>query len=535
MGADRPTSGGSVFAGGTVTTLVIGMLIGLLFDEAFLRSGYHPVSMSVDPSLLKSAVGNDPELEAVLRLEELREDNSAQQKALQEARRQFEILETRYHNLEQDFHAAINMERPQTADAPRLPLTPDCILAVRAARQRACPCDTTLCPVLYGGEFCDAPADDLPVCLNNWELPYVNPDGGDSHMWTLNQQTITNKNMRTLNLGKFDQTEDVVVPLTKQVMEHLPAKEVMDPNKYRSCAIVGSSDNLLRQFLGDEINDHDLIIRFNGATTKGFEKHVGRLTNVRFVTNSWLGFREFPQETVIYLDPFSGDPLYGCDRVTECTNATASSNKFVEELKLFRQLRVTQLHPNLAKFLSKPYIDKNHKHYMLSSGFQVALLMSHICQQVDMYGFAGMEPRKYFDHETVQEQFMGAVAKWAQEVKDGVPVTYPFSEQSFKRRSLQEAPEEVRDADEEIAWRMTRRLLKGGKKGKNGPRPKPRPPAPPAEIHVEETPNFPWERDCQEEMVIKGLITVHGVHVTLLDTGKAPLAAEKALDLKKRG
>ena len=34
-------------------------------------------------------------VQAVLRLEELREDNSAQQKALQEARRQFEILETR--------------------------------------------------------------------------------------------------------------------------------------------------------------------------------------------------------------------------------------------------------------------------------------------------------------------------------------------------------------------------------------------------------------------------------------------------------
>ena len=28
--------------------------------------------------------------------------------------------------------------------------------------------------------------------------------------------------------------------------------------------------------------------------------------------------------------------------------------------------------------------------------------MSHICEEVDMYGFAGMEPRKYFDHETVQ-------------------------------------------------------------------------------------------------------------------------------------
>ena len=35
----------------------------MLFDEAFLRSGYHPVAMTVDPTLLKSAVANDPELE----------------------------------------------------------------------------------------------------------------------------------------------------------------------------------------------------------------------------------------------------------------------------------------------------------------------------------------------------------------------------------------------------------------------------------------------------------------------------------------
>jgi hypothetical protein len=55
--------------------------------------------------------------------------------------------------------------------------------------------------------------------------------------------------------------------------------------------------------------------------------------------------QEYPQETVVYLDPNSGDPLYGCDRVTECTNATSTVTKFVEELKLFRQLRVAQLHP----------------------------------------------------------------------------------------------------------------------------------------------------------------------------------------------
>lgn len=108
--------------------------VGLLFDEAFLRSGYHPVAVAVDPTLLKSAVSNDPELEvhpppphqplpecgasagppagrsmpawpfspseaspmqAALRLDELREENAAQQKALTEARRQFEMLESR--------------------------------------------------------------------------------------------------------------------------------------------------------------------------------------------------------------------------------------------------------------------------------------------------------------------------------------------------------------------------------------------------------------------------------------------------------
>jgi hypothetical protein len=68
----------------------------LLFDEAFLRSGYHPVAVAVDPSLLKSAASNDPELDAVLRLDELREENAAQQKALTEARRQFEMLENRF-------------------------------------------------------------------------------------------------------------------------------------------------------------------------------------------------------------------------------------------------------------------------------------------------------------------------------------------------------------------------------------------------------------------------------------------------------
>jgi hypothetical protein len=87
----------------------------------------------------------------------------------------------------------------------------------------------------------------------------------------------------------------------------------------------------------------------------------------------------------------------------------------------------------VARWLSTPYRD-GRQWFKLSSGYQVAMLLSHVCQTVDLYGFAGMEPRKYFDHESIQEQFLGAVGKWAQEVKDGLPVTYPFASEHFRRR-----------------------------------------------------------------------------------------------------
>jgi hypothetical protein len=89
----------------------------------------------------------------------------------------------------------------------------------------------------------------------------------------------------------------------------------------------------------------------------------------------------------------------------------------------------------------------------------------------------------------------------------------------------------------EIGNPLMRKLLsKGGKKGRGAP---PAAPPPAVVINVEEVPNFTWERQCQEEMVLKGLITVHGVHVELLpeaaaaasNGGKVPTVAQEALDL----
>ena len=52
---------------------------------------------------------------------------------------------------------------------------------------------------------------------------------------------------------------------------------------HKSCAIVGSSGRLLSTNYGELIDSHDYVIRFNQATTEGYEDHVGSKTNSRVV------------------------------------------------------------------------------------------------------------------------------------------------------------------------------------------------------------------------------------------------------------
>ena len=55
------------------------------------------------------------------------------------------------------------------------------------------------------------------------------------------------------------------------------------PHGYQSCAVVGSSGWLARERLGAEIDAHDMVMRFNDATLRGFEGLVGTKTTVRMV------------------------------------------------------------------------------------------------------------------------------------------------------------------------------------------------------------------------------------------------------------
>lgn len=63
--------------------------------------------------------------------------------------------------------------------------------------------------------------------------------------------------------------------------------------KNASCAIIASAGSLKGSKLGDFIDDHDIVMRFNHAPTNGFEDDVGSKTTVRVVNSQVVTKPEF--------------------------------------------------------------------------------------------------------------------------------------------------------------------------------------------------------------------------------------------------
>ena len=60
-------------------------------------------------------------------------------------------------------------------------------------------------------------------------------------------------------------------------------------NGYDSCAVVGSSGTLLTDRLGEDIDEYDFVIRFNGAPTESYEPIAGSKTSLSFLNTQAMG------------------------------------------------------------------------------------------------------------------------------------------------------------------------------------------------------------------------------------------------------
>ncbi|KAK3273493.1 hypothetical protein CYMTET_18283 [Cymbomonas tetramitiformis] len=78
------------------------------------------------------------------------------------------------------------------------------------------------------------------------------------------------------------------------LLDLVPEKDPIGSKQFKTCAVVGNSGLLLNAKHGSEIDQADMVIRFNGAPTKGIENHVGSKTTLRLVNSKPYGERGTP-------------------------------------------------------------------------------------------------------------------------------------------------------------------------------------------------------------------------------------------------
>eukprot|EP00850_Spirogloea_muscicola_P003501 SM000014S00289 [mRNA] locus=s14:418149:421769:- [translate_table: standard] len=158
-----------------------------------------------------------------------------------------------------------------------------------------------VCNLLFSGDDCQEPKTFADLTLT----PYQG-----SLLFTRGALTSAVANVEAQgppSTGDSPRQQDHLTEMVKQLTKSqqleltslLPPHNPLEGLSHRSCAIVGSSGSLLLGDYGAEIDEHDVVIRFNGAPTQGYQEQVGSKTTYRLNNVEFAGFQE-NNETVIH-------------------------------------------------------------------------------------------------------------------------------------------------------------------------------------------------------------------------------------------
>ena len=192
----------------------------------------------------------------------------------------------------------------------------------------------------------------------------------------------------------------------RSLFEQLPLDE--PKFEFKTCAVVGNSGVTLLKEYGEEIDNHDAVIRINMAPIRGFEKYVGKRTtfdvvnshNVREILQGvrrWRPANEGETKLVLFETASHFARYHLCQPLLKKYGA--------ENAILLNPLFSNRAHSlwiKLKELLEKTKNSQYNRKPM--SGFFAVLYALQMCEKVDLYGFDAYTSRKksyryhYFDN-----------------------------------------------------------------------------------------------------------------------------------------
>ncbi|XP_069941360.1 beta-galactoside alpha-2,6-sialyltransferase 1 [Cherax quadricarinatus] len=102
--------------------------------------------------------------------------------------------------------------------------------------------------------------------------------------------------------SSFRSLRDGDEPFTSQgLAKHFPSSGLLEGRYFNTCAVVSNAGSMKGSKMGNFIDSHDAVIRFNHAPTEGFEEDVGTRTTLRIINSQVVTKPNFD---------FWGSPLY---------------------------------------------------------------------------------------------------------------------------------------------------------------------------------------------------------------------------------